>query len=89
MKKLCVNSVKCIGCGACVGLDPEHFDFSDAGLSEAISQENLESVDLQNAVEGCHTAAIELEEVVEAGEPTNNVVEFPTQNTEETEEKAA
>ena len=60
MKKLCVNSVKCIGCGACVGLDPEHFDFNDAGLSEAISQENLDSVDLAGAVEGCPTAAIEL-----------------------------
>ena len=83
MKKLCVNSVKCIGCGACVGLDPEHFDFNDAGLSEAISQENLESVDLQGAVEGCPTAAIELTEEVENGTTADNVVEFPTQETEE------
>ena len=80
MKKLCVNSVKCIGCGACVGLDPEHFDFNDAGLSEAISQENLESVDLQGAVEGCPTAAIEL-----ADDDANNA----DANVEESVEEAA
>ncbi len=83
MKKVCVNSVKCIGCGACVGLDPEHFDFSDAGLSEAISQENLESEALIQAKEGCPTAAIEITEEVENGATADNVVEFPTQETEE------
>ena len=81
MKKLSVNSVKCIGCGACVGLDPEHFDFSDAGLSEAISQENLESEELQTAVEGCPTAAIELKE--EEGQAKENVTEFQAQESVE------
>jgi len=81
MKKVQVNSVKCIGCGACVGLDPEHFDFNDAGLSEAISQENLDSADLEQAKEGCPTAAIE---IVEDGE-----VQDAQENVEETEEKAA
>ena len=81
MKKLSVNSVKCIGGGACVGLDPEHFDFSDAGLSEAISQENLESEELQTAVEGCPTAAIELTE--EEGQAAENVTEFPAQESVE------
>ena len=79
MKKLEVNSVKCIGCGACVGLDSEHFDFNDAGLSEAISQENLESEDLLQAIEGCPTAAIELKD------EENNV----ESSTEEMEEEAA
>lgn len=81
MKKVQVNSVKCIGCGACVGLDPEHFDFNDAGLSEAISQENLDSADLEQAKEGCPTAAIEIVEDGEAQDAQANV--------EETEEKAA
>lgn len=81
MKKLQVNSVKCIGCGACVGLDPEHFDFNDAGLSEAISQENLDSADLEQAKEGCPTAAIEIVEDGAAQEAQENV--------EETVEEAA
>ena len=33
MKKIKVNTEGCIGCGACVGLDPEHFDFNEEGLS--------------------------------------------------------
>ncbi len=82
MKKVQVNSVKCIGCGACVGLDPEHFDFNDAGLSEAISQENLDSADLEQAKEGCPTAAIEIVEEETKATP-DNVVEFPTQKTEQ------
>ncbi len=81
MKKVQVNSVKCIGCGACVGLDPEHFDFNDAGLSEAISQENLDSVDLEQAKEGCPTAAIE---IVEDGANQD-----AQENVEETVEEAA
>ncbi len=81
MKKVQVNSVKCIGCGACVGIDPEHFDFNDAGLSEAISQENLDSADLEQAKEGCPTAAIE---IVEDGANQD-----AQENVEETVEEAA
>ena len=33
----------CIGCGACVAIDPEHFDFNE-GLSVATSQEVTDSV---------------------------------------------
>ena len=29
MKKLVLNTDLCIGCGACVGIDPEHFDFNE------------------------------------------------------------
>ena len=65
MKKIKVDKIKCIGCGACVGLDSEHFDFEDSGLSEVISQENLESEDLQNAIEGCPTGAISVDEASE------------------------
>jgi len=62
MKKIKVDKIKCIGCGACCGLDSEHFDFDDAGLSEVISQENTDTEDLQNAVEGCPTGAISIED---------------------------
>lgn len=60
MKKLNVNE-NCIGCGMCVAIDPEHFEIVD-GLSSAISNENLESSDLDNAISSCPTAAIEIEE---------------------------
>ena len=33
MKKICVNEEQCIGCGACVAIDSEHFDFNDSGLT--------------------------------------------------------
>lgn len=62
MKKVKVNESACIGCGACVAIDPEHFDFNDSGLSHAISNENLESASLVNAVESCPTNAIVLED---------------------------
>lgn len=62
MKKLNVDQVKCIGCGACVGIDPDHFDFDDSGLSTVISQEKLENEELEQAVEGCPTGAITVEE---------------------------
>ena len=62
MKKLIVDQVKCIGCGACVGIDPDHFDFEDSGLSSVISQDNLETEELAQAVEGCPTGAINIEE---------------------------
>lgn len=62
MKKINVDQVKCIGCGACVGIDPEHFDFDDSGLSSVINQDNNESEELEQAVEGCPTGAITVEE---------------------------
>lgn len=58
MKELYVESDACIGCGACVSIDPSHFDFNDDGLSEVISQENIESDDAKNALESCPTNAI-------------------------------
>ena len=60
MKKINVNQEACIGCGACVAIDSEHFAFNDEGLSHPISNENLESTDLANAIDGCPTSAISL-----------------------------
>lgn len=62
MKKINVNSDACIGCGACVAIDPKHFAFNDEGLSHPINQENLESTDLMSAIDSCPTSAISLEE---------------------------
>lgn len=60
MKKLTVND-NCIGCGMCVAIDPEHFEIID-GLSSAVSDENLDSSDLSNAIDSCPTNAISIEE---------------------------
>lgn len=62
MKKIIVDDEKCISCGACVAIDSEHFDFNEDGLSEAISQENLESENLQNAISSCPVNAIKIAE---------------------------
>ena len=62
MKKICVNQEKCIGCGACVAIDPEHFEFNDEGKSSVISNENVENENVLNAIESCPTGAISLSE---------------------------
>lgn len=62
MKKIVVNSEACIGCGACVAIDPEHFAFNDEGLSHAIVQDNFESAELNNAIDSCPTSAISISE---------------------------
>lgn len=58
MKNLNVNEEQCIGCGACVAIDPEHFDFNDNGLSSVIKNDNLDSANLKSAMESCPTGAI-------------------------------
>lgn len=60
MKKINVNEEACIGCGACVAIDPTHFEFNDNGLSQVINQEDLENTELTNAIESCPTAAINI-----------------------------
>ena len=39
MKKIEINN--CIGCGACIAMDPEHFEFDD-NLSSVKSNDNLD-----------------------------------------------
>lgn len=58
MKKIEVKDGLCIGCGACVSIDPEHFDFNDEGLAYVISNDNLDSDELNLAIESCPTDAI-------------------------------
>ena len=61
MKKIILDENACIGCGACISLDPQHFTFSDEGLSMVTNNSDLESEDLKNAIESCPTNAIILE----------------------------
>ena len=56
MEKLIVND-SCIGCGACQAIDPEHFEVD--GISKVISEENLDSSALENAIASCPVYAIE------------------------------
>ena len=56
--KLYVNEEACIGCGACVAIDSEHFDFNEDNLSEVISQEDIEGETTKNAIASCPTNAI-------------------------------
>ncbi len=63
MKKIVVNQNQCIGCGACVAIAPENFEFDENGKSSVLSQENIESENVLNAVESCPTSAISVEEL--------------------------
>lgn len=58
MKKLNINEDACIGCGACVAVDGVHFDFNEDGLSEVISNENIDTEECKNAIASCPTNAI-------------------------------
>ena len=58
MKKIEINE-NSIGCGMCTSLDEEHFTFGD-GKAEVLNNENLDSSNLQNAIESCPVGAISI-----------------------------
>lgn len=60
MSRLVVNQERCIACGACIQIDEEHFNFSPAGTSVEISQDNLDSEALAKAIDSCPVGAIDL-----------------------------
>lgn len=60
MEKLSVDINTCIGCGYCASCDSNHFTINDAGLSEVISQDNLDTPTLQEVIDGCPVGAIKL-----------------------------
>lgn len=64
MKKIIVDKTLCIGCGACVAIDENHFEFDSDGLSVA-KNEDVNNVDptLASAIETCPTNAIKVAEV--------------------------
>ena len=79
MKKINVIKENCIGCGACVAIDPEHFEFDEEGKSSVITNENIESENLVNAIESCPTCAIE---TIETEEREQIKVETPEMSEE-------
>ncbi len=62
MQKLIIKEGQCIGCGACVSIDPDHFDFNDEGTAIVTSNENLDTPELQMAIDACPTNAIVLKD---------------------------
>ena len=60
MAKIEVNKDVCIGCGSCVAIAQDTFDFGEDGLAEAKNEEITEEV--RDAAEACPTDAIELSE---------------------------
>lgn len=61
MEKIEVNKDKCLGCGMCVGINSDVFEFGDDGLAKAnsdkITEENKEEV--KEAINSCPVGAIE------------------------------
>ena len=68
MEKLHVDSNKCIGCGLCVSMNEDHFEFNDEGVSTVKIAEVTpeEKNDLLTVVESCPVGAITIEEENEA-----------------------
>ena len=55
MEKLVVDRDKCLGCGMCVSLASQNFDFED-GLASVINEEITE--DAKTAMDSCPVGAI-------------------------------
>lgn len=64
MKNVKVDKEKCIGCGACVGLVDEVFEFGDDDLAQVKDGVNFSNMDedlideVKDAIEVCPTEAI-------------------------------
>ena len=88
MKKLHVDNEMCIGCGACIAMDPDHFDFSDDGFSVVKSNDNI-TEETASVIDCCPVGAIHLNEVEEAEETEETGEVEKEEPEEEIEEKAA
>ncbi len=51
-QKLTLDTNKCIGCGKCARIAPSNFEM-DNRKADVISQENLESENVQQAIKNC------------------------------------
>lgn len=60
MEKVNVAKEKCIGCGACVSIASNNFNFDDEGKSEVINETVTDET--IEAKESCPTDAIEIKE---------------------------
>ena len=56
-----INKEKCLGCGMCVGINSDVFEFDDDGLAKAnkdnITEENKDEI--KEAINSCPVGAIE------------------------------
>ena len=60
--KIIVDYTKCQGIGICESLAPKHFEVNDAG-GMTVTEDDVDDADLdlvQQAVDGCPTAALQL-----------------------------
>ena len=61
MKDIEINKEKCLGCGMCVGINSDVFEFDDDGLAKVnkdkINEDNEEEV--KEAINSCPVGAIE------------------------------
>lgn len=66
MKCVKVDKEKCIGCGACMSIAPNTFEFGDDGLSQ-VKTEFVEddTAEVENAKDCCPTGAISVEDAEE------------------------
>lgn len=64
MEKVKVHKEKCIGCGMCVGQNPDYFTFDDDGKSSVIKDEvdSNNKKDILESIEMCPTEAIVIED---------------------------
>lgn len=60
MNKIIINEDSCIGCGSCIAIDPEHFDFNSDGLAVVINENNDNASETINAIASCPTSAISI-----------------------------
>lgn len=62
--KVEINKDKCLGCGMCVGINSDIFEFDDDGLAktnnEKITEDNKDEV--KEAINSCPVGAIEEKE---------------------------
>lgn len=62
MKKVILNEDMCIGCGACVGIAEENFEF---GEGHAVCKNNAITKEAEEAADCCPVGAISIEDVNE------------------------
>ncbi len=63
MKKIIIDDELCIGCGACEGLAPDHFELKEDGKAHVKKQYSEEDKDIiEEAKDGCPAGAIEIKE---------------------------
>lgn len=74
IRKPHVNSA-CIGCGACMAISSEVFEFNDDWLSIVKKCESYEWHDVDDSISACPTQAISWQEADQDGNYLNGIIE--------------